>query len=94
MFKSKRLFANVVVFGTLFLLPMIPWYVPLVIAVWASWHFMYYEILILGALMDILFKSDLFFAVHGIAFPYPFLAAAAASLAILQVIKRKVRFYS
>lgn len=73
---------------------MIPWYVPFLAAAWASWHYMYYEFLVLGLLMDIMFDSSLFFSISGKPFQYPFFLASAAILAGLQLVRKRVRFYS
>lgn len=73
---------------------MMPWYIPYIVALVAAWHYAFYEILILGLLMDLAFDSAHFFTVYEQPFTYPFLILSAAALVVLQSVKKRVRFYA
>lgn len=61
-----------------------PWYLPFLSAVIAAWYFDYYEIMALGFLMDLSFaSSDMIFTL-----------ISASILIVLQLIKKRVRFYA
>ncbi len=115
MFKSKRTFVNIAIFGAFLFIPFLPWYVPFAGAIIASWYFSYYEFLLLGFLMDVFFASS-HMSIVGESFigkdlviesTIPFVSDApsligtffftlisAAIVLILQMIKKRVRFYS
>jgi hypothetical protein len=115
MFKSKRTFVNIAIFGSFLILPFLPWYVPFACAIVASWYFSYYEFIFLGFLMDIFFASS-HMSLGGqsllsheiiVESTLPFVSATPSFLGtffftlltasivfILQMIKKRVRFYS
>lgn len=115
MFKSKRTLVNIGIFGSFIMIPFLPWYVPFVCAIIASWYFSYYEFLILGFLMDVFFASSHMSIVGEspigrdliVNSTIPFVSGApsligtffftlvsAGIVLILQMIKKRVRFYS
>jgi hypothetical protein len=115
MFKSKRTLVNIAIFGSFILIPFLPWYIPFVGAIIASWYFSYYEFLILGFLIDVFFASSYMSTVGenntvvdfaiGSTIPFVkdapsfagtffFTLVSAAIVLILQMIKKRVRFYS
>lgn len=65
-------------------MPFMPWYVPFLSAVIAAWYFDYYEIMLLGFLMDLSYAS------HDMVFTF----LSAAALIVLQLVKKRVRFYA
>jgi len=93
MFKSRRFYSNLVIFGLFLFMPSCPWYVPLALAAFCAWHVFFFEIIILGFLMDLQFESGHFVTVLGHAFPLAFTVLASFILVVLQTIKNKVRFY-
>jgi len=94
MFRSKRLYINILVFGLFFFTPITPWYVLFAIGAYVSWLFPYYEFMLLGFLMDVTYSSGHFFAIFGHPFPLPMTVSAAILVIALQAIKKKVRFYA
>lgn len=110
MLKSKRLLVNSLVFSVFLLIPFCPWYIPYGIAVVACWYFAYYEIIFLGFLMDLMFSSEHMSLVSKqVIFEayVPFMSSAPSYLGalfftlisalifvVLQMIKKRVRFYS
>lgn len=91
---SKRLIVNIVIFSSLLFLPFIPWYITFLMAIVASWYFVYYEILLVGLIMDLMYSSSLFFHTFDRPYSIPFLSAGLVTMIILQSLKNKVRFYA
>lgn len=94
MFKSKRFLANVSMFGSFFLLPFMPWYIPFLIGSFVSWYYVFYEFILLGFLMDIIFMSREFVLFSSVHIPLFFTFLSALVTVVLQTIKNKVRFYA
>lgn len=92
MSKSKRTLVNIGIFGTLLLLPFVPWYFIFVASIIASWHYTYYEFLLVGFIIDLSYDSNVFFTVFNHPFPLPWTLFAAAILAVLHLVKKRVRF--
>lgn len=109
MFKSKRALVNIVLFGSFLTLPFLPWYAVFIVGTISAWYFTYYEFILLGFLMDISFSSSHMSMVTKeivIDSSIPFVSAApsfigtffftliaAAIVLVLQIIKKRVRFY-
>ncbi len=110
MFKSKRALVNIVIFGSFLFIPFLPWYVPFACGVIYAWYVAYYELILLGFLMDVFFSSSHMSIVTKeviIDSTIPFVSSAptfigtffftliaGAIVFILQMIKKRVRFYS
>lgn len=110
MFKSKRTLVNIVIFVPFVCVPFVPWYIPFSLAIVASWYYPYYEFIALGFLMDVFFASSragifsgepaeglnqLYVASASSFIHTVFFTLIAASIVfILQIIKKRVRFYS
>jgi hypothetical protein len=110
MFKSRRTLANILLFGSFALLPFMPWYALFVGGAIAAWYFPYYEFILLGFLMDVSFSSSHMSMVTKelvIDSSIPFVSSApsllgtffftlisAAIVLVLQIVKKRVRFYS
>ncbi len=94
MLKSKRLFVNIAIFGSFLLLPFMPWYIPFLGAVYASWKITYYEIILFGFIIDLSFESSHFFTIFSHPFPFPFTILAVAIFIILILLKKRLRFYA
>ena len=110
MFKSKRTLVNIAIFVPFVCIPFVPWYVPFACAIVASWYYSYYEFIVLGFLMDVFFASsridmftgvsakdlDLLYSAEVPPFIYTvlFTLISASIVFILQMIKKRVRFYS
>lgn len=110
MFKSKRTLVNILLFGSFALVPFFPWYALFIVGIISAWYFSYYEFILLGFLMDVSFSSSHMSIVTKeivIDSSIPFVSAApsiigtffftciAASIVfVLQIIKKRVRFYS
>lgn len=109
MFKSKRAFVNISIFGSFLLIPFLPWYVPFISGVIAAWYFSYHELIFLGFLMDVFFASSHMSLVTKdvvIDSTVPFISGApsfigtffftlisASIVLVLQMVKKRVRFY-
>jgi hypothetical protein len=91
MFKSKRFYSDLVIFISIFTLS---WWVPLVLTIIASWSFLYYEAIIVGLCLDLLYRSDLFFVVYGRHIHLLFTISLTITAVVLRLIKKRVRFYS
>lgn len=91
MFKSKRLYINLVIFISIFVLH---WWVPLVLAIITSWFYLYYEAILVGLILDLLYRSDLFVIFYGKHIPLFFTIILTSALVLFRVIKKQVRFYS
>ena len=95
MWKSKRLYFNLVMFGLFVTVPVLPWYLVCIVGIMGVWYVPeFYEFIALGFLIDVSYGSIYFFKAVGHPFPLPFTILSAVCFAILQVIKNKVRFYS
>lgn len=110
MFRSKRTLVNIILFGTFILVPFIPWFVLFIIGILGAWYFSYYEFIVLGLLMDIMFSSSHMSIVTKeivIDSSIPFVSGApsfigtffftlisASIVLVLQIVKKRVRFYS
>lgn len=94
MSRSKRLSANIALFGSVLFLPFMPWYVPFVAGAIIAWYAPYYELILLGFILDLTYASGYFFYPFGTSFPLPFTCLAGLILIILHVIKKRVRFYA
>ncbi|MBP6974446.1 MAG: hypothetical protein KBB54_00715 [Candidatus Pacebacteria bacterium] len=103
MFKSKRALVNIVLFGSFIFVPFLPWYIPFAIGIVAAWYLSYYEFIALGFLMDVFFASRYMSAVSdvplvaGASFilrTFFFTLITAGIVFVLQMIKKRVRFYS
>lgn len=110
MFKSKRLLVNIFIFGVFLFVPFSPWYIAYSVAIVACWYFSYYEIILLGFLMDLMFSSaHMSLVSKQVLFEtyVPFMSSApsyvgalfftfisAGIFIVLQMIKKRVRFYS
>ena len=110
MFKSKRTITNIALFSVFLFLPFVPWYVPFVAGVVASWYVTYYEFIVLGFLMDMFFASshmslgkEVFVQTSQIPYissaptffgTFFFTLITAFIVFILQLLKKRVRFYS
>jgi len=71
-----------------------PWWVPLSLAVISSWFYLYYEAVIAGLLLDLLYRSDIFVTFYGRHIPMFFTILLTLVIIIFRVIKKQVRFYS
>ncbi len=91
MFKSKRSYVNILVFGSFLFLPMVPWWVPFIIGIVAAWYFNYYELMLLAFLMDIAYGSAYFFSFFSFGFALPFTVLAAAIILVLETLKKRIR---
>ena len=110
MFKSKRTLVNILIFGTFIFIPFLPWYVLFIAGTISAWYFAYYEFIALGLLMDIMFSSSHLSVVTKeivIDSSIPFVSGApsfigtffftlisASIVLVLQIVKKRVRFYS
>lgn len=94
MLRSKRLYVNILVFGLFLLMPACPWYVPFIIACIALWYLGYYEIILLGFLIDIAYASASFFSVFSHYVALPFTILAAILVYAVSTIQRQMRFQS
>lgn len=94
MLRSRRLYANIFVFGTFFFVPLCPWYVTFLLGAVSAWYVDYYELIFLGFLMDIAYGSSRFFSIFSHGFPLPFTVLAAVIVVILQTIKKRVRSHA
>lgn len=110
MFKSKRTLVNIAIFVPFVCIPFVPWYIPFSFAIVASWYYSYYEFILLGFLMDVFFASsragifvgeraeglNLLYAAGVPSFIHTvfFTLISASIVFILQMIKKRVRFYS
>lgn len=110
MFKSKRTITNIGIFGSFILLPFLPWYILFVAGIVASWYFTYYEFIVLGFLMDMFFASShmsLGDTELTLQTSLPYMSSAptfigtffftgitACIVFVLQLLKKRVRFYS
>jgi hypothetical protein len=81
-------------FGSFFLLPFMPWYIPFLIGAFASWYYILYEFILLGFFMDIMFASGHFVQLSTFHAPLFFTFLSALLIILLQTIKNKVRFYA
>jgi hypothetical protein len=91
MFRSKRLYVNIAVFGIFFFVPILPWYIPFLIAAFAAWFFKYYELVALGFLMDVAYDSSHFFSLFSHSFPLPFTVFSLILVLILPNIRSRFR---
>jgi hypothetical protein len=98
------------IFGTFLFIPFAPWYLTYVSAIVAVWYFEYYEIILLGFLMDLMFASSHMSlvskqVVFDTYIPYIskaptyigalfFTFISAFIFVVLQMIKKRVRFYA
>lgn len=110
MFKSKRALVNILIFSSFVLVPFFPWYALFIAGTITAWYFSYYEFILLGFLMDISFSSSHMSMVTKeivIDSTIPFVSAApsfigtffftlisASIVLVLQIVKKRVRFYS
>jgi hypothetical protein len=91
MFKSKRFYSNLIIFISIFTLP---WWVPLFLSIIAAWFYLYYEAIIVGLLLDLLYRSDLFVTFYGKHIPLFFTIILTVIVIVFRIIKKRVRFYS
>lgn len=91
MFKSKRLYSDLIIFISIFTLS---WWIPLVLAIIASWFYLYYEAIVVGLFLDLLYRSDLFVTIYGKHIPMFFTLILTIVVIVLRIIKKQVRFYS
>lgn len=94
MLRSKRLYVNILVFGLFLLVPACSWYVPFLIACVALWYMGYYELIILGFLMDIAYSSGSFASLFSHSVALPFTILAALLVYAVSTIQRQMRFQS
>lgn len=94
MFKSKRFYINILIFGSMVFLPFVPWYLPFIGAMIACWYMNYYEIILLGFLIDATFMSAHFFTIFSKPFYFPFTFLSFAILIALKALKNRLRLYS
>lgn len=92
MSKSRRTLVNIGIFGSLFFIPIMPWYIIFLACVIASWHYVYYEFLLIGFIMDMAYGSAQFFTIAQTPFALPCTAFAALVLIVLHLVKKRVRF--
>ena len=85
MFKLKRLFTSIIIRFSIFILP---WWVPVLLSVIASWYCFYYEIILIGFILDLLYRSDVF-----IHFPMFFTIVLTIGMLLLRFLKKQLRFY-
>lgn len=91
MFKSKRFYSGLVIFISIFTLS---WWVPVLLTIIASWSYFYYEAVVVGFILDLLYRSDLFVVFYG-RHVYLFFTILLTVIAVgLKLIKKRVRFYS
>lgn len=91
MLKSKRLYANVLVFGIFFFLTSIPWYVPFVIGLIYLAYIPYYELILLGFLIDLTYSSSHFFSINSHKVSLPFTILTGILVLIFQILKKRIR---
>ena len=91
MFKSKRLYTNLRIFLSIFIFP---WWAPFVLSIFASWFYLYYEAVIVGLLLDLLYRSDLFVSFYGNHIPLFFTIILTVVVILFRTVKKQVRFYS
>ncbi len=89
MSNSKRIIVDIAILLSLFFLP---WWVPCLIAILACWYCDFYEMIILGFLIDTFYASGHFFHVFSHAVPYGFTLTAFFMLFALRKLKKRVRF--
>jgi len=65
-----------------------------VMSVVASWFYFYFEAIIVGFLLDLLYRSDLFVSFYGKHIPLFFTIMLTIVTIAFRVIKKQVRFYS
>ena len=91
MFKSKRFYSGLIIFVSIFTLS---WWVPLILSIIASWFYLYYEAIIFGFLLDLLYRSDLFVTFYGRHIHLFFTILMTVIVILFRLIKKRVRFYS
>ena len=92
MFKSKRLYANIIIFGIFFLVAEAPWYMPFILGAVFLWFIgNYYELILLGFIMDISYGSGHFFSIFSHKLSLPFTLVSAALVFAFQIIKKMIR---
>lgn len=94
MLRSKRLYANLIIFGIFLFVPISPWYLPFFLGIIAAWYMSYYELILLGFLMDVAYGSVHFFTAFSPRFAIPLTVLSAAVLALLHIIKKRIRLQS
>lgn len=60
----------------------------------AAWFYLYYEAIIVGLLLDLLYRSDLFVTFYGKHIPLFFTIILTVIVIVFRIIKKRVRFYS
>ena len=60
----------------------------------ASWFYLYYEAVVVGLLLDLLYRSDLFVTFYGKHIPLFFTIMLTVVVVVFRIIKKRVRFYS
>jgi len=92
MFKSKRLYVNVAVFGLFLFVPIAPWYASFAIAAIAAWYMPgYYELIALGFLMDMAYESAAASSVFSQSFALPLTVLAVCLVFGLEALKKRIR---
>lgn len=89
MSNSKRIIVDISILVSLLFLP---WWVPCLIAIFACWYCDFYEMIILGFLIDTFYASGYFFNVSGYFISYGFTITAFLMLFALRKLKKRVRF--
>jgi uncharacterized membrane protein len=59
-----------------------------------AWFYLYYEAIIVGLILDLLYRSDIFVNFHGKHIPLFFTILLTGIVILFRVIKKRVRFYS
>ena len=90
MFKSKRLYTNLIIFASIFILP---WWVPVILSIISSWFYFYVEIIFVGFILDLLYRSDLFVKIFGSKISLFFTILLTVIMVLIRVIKKQMRFY-
>lgn len=91
MFRSKRLYVNIVVFGGFLFVPILPWYVSFAVAGMVAWYMTYYELILLSFLMDIAYGSAYNFSLFSRHFPLPLTFLAIAILFAFEALRKRIR---
>ncbi len=84
----NRLFITI---GALIALIILPWWVSLIIGAIGLWKYTYYEYIVLGFLLDLLYGSNAVWQGHHIHPALFFTGLTLALFVALQLLKKKVR---
>ena len=89
MFNSKRFLVDLAILLSLFFLP---WWMAAAIAVISCWFWDFYEIILVGFLIDVFYRSGYYFHIGTHYISYSFTLIAFLTLFALRKLKKRVRF--